>query len=147
MAMYQPPIDNTNTQTDGKVNKPQTIADLFKTAEVQKNYQEQNKDKGLFAKMEDVYDRPIAVMSFKVTQEKSQFREGTEEFTRIKFRYLDDNPEVIHECRTQSKGLIRVLEAIGNERLEAIEGGLSTMICMKKKGANTILWFDGIEFA
>ena len=144
--MYVPPIDNVNTQTDGKI-KPTTIADLFKSPDVQKDYAEQNKDKGLFVRMEDVYDRPIAVLSYKIAQEKSQFKNENEDFTRIRFRYLDENPDVIFECRTQSKTLTRVLEAIGNERLSSIPEGLNTMICMKKKGANTILWFEGVEFA
>lgn len=143
--MYQPPIDNVNTQTNGK--NPINLAELFKTPEVQKDYAEQNKDKGLFSKMEDVYDRPIAVISYKITEEKSQFRDGSEQFTRIKFRFLDEEPDVIRECRTQSKNLTRVLEAIGNDRLSTFENGLNTMICMKKRGTNTILWFSGIEYA
>ena len=146
--MYTPPIDSDNsTNTEKTKQKPVTIADLFKSSEVQKDYIEQNKDRGMFVRMEDVYDRPIAVLSYKIVQEKSQFKNEDEDFTRIKFRYLDDNPDMTYECRTQSKALTRVLEAIGNERLSAIPEGLNTMICMKKKGANTILWFDGVQFA
>ena len=144
MNMYQPPIDNVNTQTDGKITKPKvSLAELFSTPEVQKDYAEQNEGVAQFVKMEEVYDRPITILSFELNQEKSKFTGQMEEFCRINFYYSDDEAKVLRQCRTQSSTLIRVLNAVGNDRIAEYDG-IPTMIEMKREGAKTILSFNGI---
>ena len=144
--VYQPPIDNVTTSVTTESTKPKTkpsLAELFQTPEVQKDYAEQNEGMPQFVRMEDVYDRPITILSFEVNQEKSKFTGQLEDFCRINFYFSDDDAHTLRQCRTQSASLIRTLNAIGNERLEEYEG-VPTMILMKKDGAKTILSFDGI---
>jgi hypothetical protein len=94
--------------------------------------------------MEDLYDRPITITSFKIVKEPSQYRDEVQDFTRIFFYYSDDSERIPHQCRTQSASLTKVLESIGNDMIER-ENGVSTMVCMERKGAKTRLWFDGLS--
>ena len=116
---------------------------MFKTDTAQAKYKELNKDKE-YVRMEDLYDRPITITSYKITKEQSQYREEMQDFTRINFYFSDDEQKTSHQCRTQSSSLTKVLESVGNENIEA-QGGVPTMICMEKKGAKTILYFAGCE--
>ena len=145
--MYTPPIDNANTQTDGKTGSKPNLAELFKSPEVQKDYQQiaSKKEK---QGMEIVYDRPITVLSFEEVEEEVTFGGKKEKrpFTRIHFYYSDDEEQTPHYCQTQAFSLKNALLAIGNERLRQ-HGGVPTMICMKQVGQKKSVYFDGIEWA
>lgn len=135
--MYTPPIESTDSAPK------KSLSDLFKTDEVQQRHKELTKDKE-YVKMEDVYDRPITIVSYSIAKEKSKFREEEQEFTRINFYFSDDEKKIKHQCRTQSASLTAVLQAVGNETITQ-QDGVPTMICMEKKGAKTVLYFAGLE--
>ena len=143
--MYQPPIDNVNTQTNTHTNTKPNLAELFKSADVQKDYQELA-SKEERQKMEMVYDRPITVMSFETTQEETNFggKPETKTFTKIHFVYSDDPERLPHYCLTQASSLKTALESVGNERLKQY-GGIPTMICARNMGAKKSIYFDGLE--
>ena len=138
-TMYQPNIENTGTE-----RKP-NLAELFNTPEVQKDYQELASRKERQS-MENVYDRPIVVLSFDTVDEKTNFggKDEIKTFTRIHFKYLEDPESLDHYCLTQAIGLKTALESIGNDRLKQF-GGVNTMICKKQYGAKKSIYFDGLE--
>lgn len=127
---------------DNMPKKPsQSLADIFQTEEVKNAYQKLRQ--GKYVKMDDVIDRPIIVKGFTIANEMSSYTNEEQEFMRIQFVFADE-PDEEHECRTQSKKLMDTLRAVGIERITEA-GGFYTMICQRREGAKTFIWFDGIE--
>lgn len=134
--------EQTNTQTNTNATR-KAFKDFFKSQEVKEKLDKVRLNKE-YVKMEDMYDRPIILFTFEDVREESQFNGQIEDFTRLYFEFADDEEHIRHSCRTQSKGLIQPLHAVGKEALES-ENGVFTMVCMRKEGAKTILWFEGID--
>lgn len=136
--MIQTGIDDKHTK-----QPTMSLADLFKNnEEVRKTYEKARF--GKYVKMEEVIERPIAIHGYTIAMEQSSYTGEDQEFMRIQFTFCDEDDNEEHECRTQSRKLMDTLRAVGNERIEEA-GGFYTMICQRKEGAKTFLWFDGVE--
>lgn len=130
-------------QEEGEQTAKRSLSEIFKDKAVQQRYEKVQLNKE-YIKMEQAYNRPITLLSYEDCEEESKYHQGQiEKFTRIYFYFSDDEEKIKHSARTQAVSLIEPLHAIGNDMLKA-EGGVPTMICMRREGIKIISWFDGI---